>query len=204
MIVIRSVSPSEITAVSLMQLDRLSREERSSGSVTLIRAVVPVWSPSIAMENRSSSGRGWSFIKGRSCGGSVCGTSLSRAIYRGKTSTSRRRKTGRVAYIINNYVAPRNNGHESFSLMRNAPLPLGRTTTRYEAKFGVDLFAYVRFNQQMDVTHVVWHAIGWFEGSNFCTMKSWARCEISVRVLRNLLISFIHSIKTIEYISYRA
>jgi len=35
-IVIRSVSPSEITAVSLMQLDRLSREERSSGSVTLI------------------------------------------------------------------------------------------------------------------------------------------------------------------------
>jgi len=44
------------------------------------------------------------------------------------------------------------------------------TTTR-EAKFGVDLFAYVRFNQQMDVTHVVWHAIGWFEGSNFCTTK---------------------------------
>lgn len=35
-IVIRSVSPSEITAVSLIQLDRLSREERSSGSVTLI------------------------------------------------------------------------------------------------------------------------------------------------------------------------
>lgn len=83
---------------------------------------------------------------------------LSRAIYRGKTSsTSQRRKTGRVAYIVNNYIAPRNNGHESFSLMRIASSsPLLETTTRgYEAKFGVDLFAYVRFNQQMDVTHVV-------------------------------------------------
>jgi len=80
---------------------------------------------------------------------------LSRAIHRGKTSSSfQRRKTGRVAYIINNCIVPRNNGHESFSLMRIASsLRLG-TTTR-EAKFGVDLFAYVRFNQQMDVTHVV-------------------------------------------------
>lgn len=81
--------------------------------------------------------------------------SLERASYRGKTSTSKRRKTGRVAYMVNNYIAPRNNGHESFSLMRNAPLPLGNDNSRYEAKFGVDLFAYVRFNQQMDVTHVV-------------------------------------------------
>lgn len=86
---------------------------------------------------------------------------LSRAIYRGKTSsTSQRRKTGRVAYIVNNYIAPRNNGHESFSLMRIAcpsfpPPPFANDNSRYEAKFGVDLFAYVRFNQQMDVTHRV-------------------------------------------------
>lgn len=84
-------------------------------------------------------------------------------IYRGKTSsTSQRRKTGCVAYIVNNYVAPRNNGHESFSLMRIALLsptplfpPFGNDNSRYAAKFGVDLFAYVEFNQQMDVTHVV-------------------------------------------------
>lgn len=57
-IVIRSVSPSEITAVSLMQLDRLSREERSSGSVALIRVVVPRMICLRKPGDRFSSGRG--------------------------------------------------------------------------------------------------------------------------------------------------
>lgn len=84
--------------------------------------------------------------------------SLERSIEVKTSSSSRRRKTGRVAYIVNNYIAPRNNGHESFSLMRIASpalFPFGNDNSRYEAKFGVDSFAYVRFNQQMDVTHVV-------------------------------------------------
>jgi len=146
-------------------------------------------------EDQSSSGRGWSFIKGESGGGSVCGTcfSFERSIEVKPRISSLKEGRPDALRIVNNYVASRNNGHESFSLMRIASLLFWNDNSRYEAKFGVDLFTYVRFNQQMDVTHVVWHAIGWFEGSNFCTTKFvnttklWTRREINVRASWSLL-----------------
>lgn len=134
-IVIRSVSPSEITVVSLIQLDRLSREEQSgrSGSVVLIRAVVPMISRFVTEKRAPRPVKVDRLSKDDPMAEAFAGLSLrerekerERENDRKTSPTSRTRGEGGVddmrrVHIVNNYSSPRNNnGRESFSLMRVA------------------------------------------------------------------------------------